>query len=149
MIQIEDWAILAVILVFLLACIIYLIYFLRTRKLFPQIITFNKQIQPKNAESMVKIDGKGIIKKVELQLPKNGNLLIDMIIDQTNYSILDFTTDSAEKTVGQQKNTGTSKFEVNVDRKFFKGFSIFIQNKSEELIDSSGRVFYEIKQPQN
>jgi hypothetical protein len=149
MIQIEDWDILAVILVFLLACAFYLIYFLKTRKLFPQTITFNKQIQPKTAESIVKIDGKGIIKKVELQLPKNGNLLIDMIIDQTNYSILDFTTDSTEKTAGQQKSTGTFKFEVNLDRKFFNGFSIFIQNKSEELIDSSGRVFYEIKKPQN
>ena len=86
MIQIEDWAIIAILFAFFIAGVIYLIYFIVTRKLFSQEMEFQREINPNKAMTILSIEGVGIIKKINMQVTENDNSWIDMIIDGTSYA---------------------------------------------------------------
>ena len=149
MIQIEDWVAIAGILAFFFVCISYLIYFRITRKLFPLVMEFQKEIKPDKAITVLSIEGSGIIKKVEMQVTENDNSWINMIIDGASYTNFVITKEpsSLGKTSYNEPKDKLLKLEAELDTKFHKEFMILIHNRSNESLNSNGKVFYEIKRP--
>ena len=39
------------------------------------------------------------------------------------------------------------ELETNLAAKFHKNFSLFVHNRNDNLINSTGKIFYEIKKP--
>jgi hypothetical protein len=144
MIQIEDWAVIAAILVFLGLCIVYLAYFIVTRKLFPKTMEFQKEINPNTAITVLTIEGSGIIKKIKMKVTETDKSLINMIVDQTSYTVFGI---GKEPTGLGERQDGLLTLEVELDKKFDKNFSLFIDNRSDRMLNSNGEINYEIKKP--
>lgn len=146
MIQIEDWVAIAVILAFFILSLSYLIYFIITRKLFPKVVEFQKEIDPHKSIDVITIEGQGILKKVEMQISENNNSSIMMIVDRRGYATFGIGESVKPENFIEPKGSQL-KFEVNLEVKFYKDFSLFIDNRNESKLNSSGRIFYEIKKP--
>lgn len=149
MIQIEDWVVIAGILAFFVLFISYLIYFRITRKLFPRVMEFQKEINPNKAITVLTIEGSGIIKKIAMQVTENDNSWINMIIDgaiYTNFIITREPNNLGKASYNETKNN-LLKLEAELDTKFHKDFLLLIHNRSDESLNSAGKVFYEIKRP--
>lgn len=142
MIQIEDWLIVAIVMAFFLAGICYLIYFKIKSKLFPMVREFQGEVNPNEAKALLEIVGSGIIKKIEMQVRENNNSLIYFNIDKTGYTNFRFTRE--QNKMGKESRL---KIEVNLDTKFRKDFSLFIHNRDDISLNSTGKIFYEIKKP--
>ena len=110
---------------------------------------FQKEINPNKAITILKIEGSGIIKKIEMQVTENDNSLIVMIIDKTSYTTFGIIREpnNLGKASYNERKDRLLKLEVNLDRKFHKEFSLFIDNRSNGLLNSTGKIFYEIKRP--
>ncbi|MBE3116360.1 hypothetical protein IMZ68_04070 [Candidatus Bathyarchaeota archaeon] len=149
MIQIEDWVVIAGILAFFVLFISYLIYFRITRKLFPLVMEFQKEINPDKAITVLSIEGSGIIKKIAMQVTENDNSWINMIIDGATHSsfVIAREPNNLGKTSYNEPKDKLLKLEAELDTKFHKDFMILIHNRSNESINSNGKVFYEIKRP--
>jgi hypothetical protein len=149
MIEIEDWVLIAIIAAFFFAGACYLFYFIVSRKLFSQEMEFRNEIEPNRIITILSIEGAGIAKKIEMQITKNENSTIDMIIDGKSYSLFVFKGDinnPDKRNFIEQKN-GLLGLEVNLNAKFQKNFSIIVLNRNESLISPTGKIFYEIKKP--
>jgi len=149
MIQIQDWIVVAVVLAFFLSCIFYLLYFIISKKLFPETAEFQKEINANDSATVLSLKGSGIIKKIETQITQTDNSSTVLIVDRTAYSTLNLVI--AEKNQGhvgfdREKNK-VLNFEVNLDRPFREDFSVFIENRSTIPINASGRIFCELKKP--
>jgi hypothetical protein len=144
-----DWFFIAFILFFFFAGLSYLVYFRVTRKLFPQEMEFHKEINQNDATPVLSIEGTGIVKKIQLQITENGNSQIDTIIDGTNYSTFAITKERNKMGKGNfnEQKDELIELETNLDAKFHKHFSLFVHNRNDNLINSTGKVFYEIKKP--
>jgi hypothetical protein len=149
MIQIDDWVALAIILAFFILCACYLAYFIITRKLYPKVIEFQKEISPKNSATILTIEGSGILKKLEMQISENDNSSILVTIDGVGYTTLSVAkeTSSLSKESLHEPNGKLLKFEAYLDVKFHKQFSLFIDNRNETALKTDGKIFYEIKKP--
>jgi hypothetical protein len=149
MIQIDDWVALAIILAFFLLCGCYLVYFIITRKLFPKVIEFQKEISPKNSATILTIEGAGILKKIEMQISENDNSSILVAVDGVGYTTLSIAkeTNSLAKESFDEPSGKLLKFEAYLDVKFRKQFSLFIDNRNERSLKTDGKIFYEIKKP--
>jgi hypothetical protein len=149
MIQIEDWVVVAGLSVFLLLCVIYLVYFLKTKKLFPKVIEFQKQINPNTETTILKIDGSGIIKKIEMQVTESENLYTILTVDGKNKTTFRITngTKNIDKSNYSKQEKRPLILETNLYEKFQKEFSLYINNNSDGLLNSSGKIYYEIKKP--
>jgi|WetSurMetagenome_2_1015567.scaffolds.fasta_scaffold561350_2 hypothetical protein len=149
MIQIDDWVALAIILAFFSCCVCYLVYFVITRKLFPKVKEFQKEISPKNSATILTIEGAGILKKLEMQISENDNSSILVTIDGVGYTTLSIAkeTNRLSKERFDEPNGKLFKFEAYLDVKFHKQFSLFIDNRNEMALKTDGKIFYEIKKP--
>ena len=149
MIQINDWVFVAIILVFFFVAATYLVYFRVTRKLFSQEIEFQKEISPNQAITILSIEGAGIIKKIKTQITENDNSTLDMIVDGVNYLTFDIARDlnRVDKGNSTERKSKLLVLEVNLDARFHKQFSLFFDNRNDDLINSAGKIFYEIKKP--
>jgi hypothetical protein len=147
MIQIPDWVVIATILCFFFVCFCYLVYFIKSKKLFVKMIEFDKEIDPNNSLTILAINGSGIIKKMDIQTSENNNSSIVLTIDQTAYTTFSIVKDvnNSDKARVDEKKERLLKLEVNFDKKFQKGFSIFIDNRSDVTFNSAGKIIYEIK----
>ncbi len=147
MIQIPDWAVIASILIFFVLCLVYLAYFVISKKLYPQVVEFQKEISPNNSTTILEIKGSGILKKIDIQTIENNNSLAVLAIDQTAYATLSIFRKGSNARKGgfEGQKDSLFKFELNLDKKFSKDFSIFIENRTDVPINSSGKIFYEIK----
>lgn len=147
MIQIEDWMIVAALIVLLVLSLIYLLYFKISKKLFPKQLNFQKQIKPNEATTALSIDGSGIVKRINMQITENDNSLVNLTIDQSSYIVLGLAekTDEPNKRISQNGKLMT--IELQVDKKFSKSFSIFIHNRSSLPLNTSGNINYELKAP--
>jgi hypothetical protein len=149
MIQIEDWVIYLGILILFFLGAIYLIYFIISKKLFPMNMEFQNKVNPDKSTTLLSIDGSGIIKKIEMQVTENDNSWISMIIDGASYEnfLITKANNSGKTNLSVQENI-LINIEVNLDAKFHKNFSLIVQNRSlDKTLDSSGKIFYEIKKP--
>ena len=150
MIQVEDWVVYAGILALFFAGIIYLIYFIITKKLFSMEMKFENEISPNKSTTLVSIDGSGIIKKIEMKDTEDENLWINMIIDGASY-VNFLIARGSDNLVGINPSSQENKkieLEVNLDTKFHSNFSLVIHNRSNsDILDSKGKIFYEIKKP--
>jgi hypothetical protein len=146
MIQIPDWVALAIVATIFFVFLIYLVYFIRTRKLIPKVIEFQKEINPENKTTILIITGKGIIKKIDIQITETPNSIIVMIIDKKAFTTFNVTTQTQNPT---NQNNKQLKLEINLEKEFQKDFEIFIDNRSYQTINSSGKIYYEIKKPVN
>lgn len=144
MIEIADWVVIAFILAAFALAIGYLLFFIITRKLFPQTSEFNTTVNPSQTQTVLTIKGKGIIKKIQTQIQENNNCLIDMIIDQTSYATFDINKETSTASPDSQ---GKLTFEVQLDSRFHKEFSISILNKSKTPLNATGKISYEVKKP--
>ncbi len=144
-----DWVFVAFISAFFCIGLGYLVYFKVTRKLFSQEMEFRKEINPNEATTILSIEASGIIKKIQMQITENDNSQIDMIIDGTNYSTFAVTREKNEldKRDFTERKDKLLELETNLDAKFHKNFSLFVQNRNGNLINSTGKIFYEIKKP--
>lgn len=147
MIQIDDWMLLAALLAIFLFFIVYLVYFIITRKLFPKVFELQKEIKPNEAITLSSIEGSGIIKKIEMKITENAKSWINITVDQTSFLILG----TSKKTSSQAGNLEASEeilsFEINLDKKFDKNFTLFFHNQSDKPAHLNGNVNYEIKKP--
>jgi hypothetical protein len=149
MIQIDDWVVIATILAFFLAALGYLIYFIISRKLFPMVMEFQKEIEPNKATTVLSVDGSGVVKKVEMQVTENDNSWIDIVVDgasYTNFVVTREPNNIGKIRVNDQKDR-LLNLEVNLDSKFHKNFLLLIHNRTEGALNSKGKVYYEIKNP--
>ena len=148
MIQIEDWVIIAILFTFFVADAVYLFYFIVTRKLFSQEKEFQREISPNTAVTIHSIEGAGIIKKIKMQVTENDNSLIDIIVDGTSFSTFSISNSkNTDKEFLKEGNQKLLKLEINVNSRFHKQFSLFIHNRSDDSINSTGKIYYEIKKP--
>jgi hypothetical protein len=148
MIQIDDWVALGIILAFFLLCACYLVYFIITRKLFPKMTEFQKEINPNSSLTLLTVEGSGILKKLELLISDNDNSSILVTVDGVGYTTLSI----AKKTESPSKESfelsgKLLKFEAYLDVKFHKQFSLFIDNRNRRALNTDGKIFYEIKKP--
>ena len=147
MIQIEDWMVIAGILIIFILAIIYLISIIITSKLFPKELEFQKEIKPNEATTISKIEGAGIIKKIEMKTIENEKSDITITVDQTSFITLGLN----KKTISPGGNSNTleeiQSFEINLNKNFEKNVTIFFQNNSDKSSQSSGKIYYEIKKP--
>ena len=144
MIEIADWVVIAFILAAFALAIGYLLFFIITRKLFPQTTEFNTTINPNETSTVLTIKGQGIIKQIQTKIQEKNNALIDMIIDQTSYATFDITKETNNASPDSQ---GKLTFEVQLDSRFHKEFSISINNKSATPLSATGKISYETKRP--
>jgi hypothetical protein len=122
------------------------VYFRITSKLFPKVIDFQMEINPNKAVTILTIEGSGIIKKIMMQVTENDNSWINMIIDGASYTNF-VITKGTEESNSLCKADALLKLEAGLDAQFLKNFSILIHNRSKATLNSSGKVFYEIKKP--
>ena len=150
MIQIEDWVVYAGILALFFAGVIYLIYFIITKKLFPMEMKFENKISPNKSTALLSIDGSGIVKKIEMQVTEDDNSWINMIIDGASY-VNFLITRGSDNLAGIKPSDQENKqieLEANLDTKFHNNFSLIIHNRNNSgIIDCNGKIFYEIKKP--
>jgi hypothetical protein len=144
-----DWFFIAFISAFLFVGLSYLVYFRVSRKLFSQELEFRKEINQNEATTILSIEGLGIIKKIQMQFTENDYSQIDMIIDGTNYSTFAITRkrNNMDKEIFTGRKDAILDLDVNLDAKFHKHFSLFVHNRNDNLINSTGKIFYEIKKP--
>jgi hypothetical protein len=149
MIQIEDWVIIVIILAFFFASLSYLVYFVLTKKLFPIEKEFQNEINPNKMITLLTIEGSGIIKKIEMQITENNNSFINISIDGTTITNFIITKEpyKKDKTSQNEQKGGLLKLEINLDTEFRKDFSISLENRSDYSLNSTGKIFYEIKRP--
>jgi hypothetical protein len=147
MIQIEDWTIVTALIFLSALLIIYLFYFKLTKKLFPKQVNFHEEIKPHKALTVLSIEGSGIIKRIEMQTTENENSLVNITIDQTSYLVFGLN----KKTIGPDKYTNENvkllTIELQLDKKFTKSFTIFVNNRSSLPLNSNGNIEYELKEP--
>ena len=72
-----------------------------------------------------------------------------MIIDGTNYSTFAVTSEKIKMDQGNftERKDRLLELETNLDANFHKNFSLFVHNRNDNLINSTGKIFYEIKKP--
>jgi phosphotransferase system HPr-like phosphotransfer protein len=142
MLQIEEWVIVAAIVALLTIAVAYLVYFKVSRKLFPQTKDFDSEIKPGQGETVSSIQGKGIIKMVELNT--NENCIITITIDGTNHTLL---TVGPELRVQEplKLNEDVLAVREQLDEKFIDNFVIHIQNRGAGILHTKGKIHYEIK----
>ena len=145
MIQIDNWMILASAFSFFVICIIYLIYFIISRKLFPETLEFNREINPKESITISKIDGSGIVKKIKLKTTERSGLLMDIIADQTSFINFSIDKNGRLEDKNSELQKETLSVEINLNQKFESNFTIFIQNETDNLSSLNGNVNYEIR----
>jgi hypothetical protein len=147
MIQIDDWMVITGLIAIFLASIVYLAYFIITKKLFPKVVEFQKIINPNEGITISSIEGSGIIKKIEMKSTQNDKTSIIMIVDKISF----ITFSSSKKTISQGGNLNALEeilnVEINLEKKFERNFSIFFQNNSDKLSHSNGKIYYEIRKP--
>jgi hypothetical protein len=147
MIQIDDWMIITGILAIFFLSVIFIIYIIITRKLFPNVLEFQKKTESNQTTTISTIEGSGIIKKIEIKTSENNKALIDVIVDETSFAIFSFN----KKTSGQDGSFNSLEeiltVEINLDKKFRRNFSIVFHNRSENVAHSNGNIHYEIKKP--
>jgi hypothetical protein len=147
MIQIDDWMIIAGLIAIFLVSAAYLAYFIVSKKLFPEVLEFQKEIKPNEAISVSTIEGSGIIKKIEMKTTEKDKSLIDLIVDQTSSVIFNFD----KKISGHDGNLveleDILSFEINLNKTFHNNFSITFHNRSDKMAHSNGKIYYEIKKP--
>jgi len=147
MIQIDDWMVIAVILVIFLLFIVYLAIFIITRKLFPKVVEFHSEINPNKAITIFTIEGSGIIKKIEMKTTENDKSMIDIIVDQNSFIIFNFNKKTSSNCGNLAELEELSSFEMNLNKKFNNNFTIFFHNRSDKLAHSNGKIYCEIKKP--
>ena len=147
MIQIDDWMVITGLIAIFLASIVYLAYFIITKKLFPKVVEFQEIINPNEGITISSIEGSGIIKKIEMKSTQNDKTSIIMIVDKTSF----ITFSSSKKTISQGGNLNALEeilnVEINLEKKFERNFSIFFQNNSDKLSHSNGKIYFEIRKP--
>jgi hypothetical protein len=146
MIQIDDWMIIATILVIFLLSIVYLAIFIITRKLFPKVVEFDKKINPTETVTIATIEGSGIIKKIEMKTNESDKSLIDLIVDQTSFVIFNFNKKISGHEVNFVELEDILSFEIDLDRHFHNNFTISFNNRSDRVAHSNGKITYEIKE---
>jgi hypothetical protein len=147
MIQIDDWMVIVGILAIFLLSIVYLAIFIITRKLFSEAIEFQNEIKPNENIIISKIEGSGIIKKIEMKTTENDKLMVDIIIDQTSYVIFNFNKKTNSNGGNLAETEEFLSFEINLNKKFTNNFTIFFHNRNDKLAHSTGNIYYEIKKP--
>jgi hypothetical protein len=140
MIQIEDWMIIAGLLFAFILIIAYLFYFKVSRKLFPEVAKFHKEIEPDKGAVVCEIKGSGIVKTVELETSRN--CLIDITIDGTSHTLLNIGRDS-EQQYKPSQDFLTVKEQLN--QRFTDNFAIHILNQSTQILEYNGLANYEIQ----
>ena len=146
MIQIENWMIIAGIFFIFGLSTVYLVYVIVKSKLFPKTLDFHKEINPNEGVTISSIEGSGIIKKIEMSITENNQSIMNMIVDQTSLVevCFDRTTIQDSKLNSLEKNLNVK---INLSKKFEKNFTIFFQNRSENVVHLNGNIAYEIKKP--
>lgn len=84
-----------------------------------------------------------------MQVTENDNSWINIIIDgasYTNFAIIR-EPNNLDKTSCNEQKDKLLKLEAELDTKFHKDFMLLIHNRSEESLNSTGKVAYEIKRP--
>ena len=147
MIQVDDWTLITGLLAVFLLLIIYLIYVRITRKLFPKTLEFQKEIKPNEAITISTIEGSGIIKKIEIKTTENEKSLIDITVDQTSFIIFGLGKKTGNQSGDLDVSEENLSFEINLNKKFERNFTLFFQNNSDKLAHLNGNVGYEIKKP--
>ena len=147
MIQVDDWTLITGLLAVFLLLIIYLIYVRITRKLFPKTLEFQKEIKPNEAITISTIEGSGIIKKIEIKTTENEKSLIDITVDQTSFIIFGLGKKTGNQSGDLDVSEENLSFEINLNKKFERNFTLFFQNNSDKLAQLNGNVGYEIKKP--
>jgi preprotein translocase subunit YajC len=146
MVEIADWVIIAIPVLVLAVCIIYVAYFKISTARFPKMIEFNEQIQPNQTVTILSVGGIGSIKKIIAQTSGSDNSLLDLTLDQTSYFILDLLKDQKSMENVSVNQSGL-KFNVKLDAWFYKGFSLSVYNRSNGSLNATGKIYYEIKKP--
>ena len=149
MIQISEWVVIYLIIAFFILCVVYLLYFIISRKLFPQETEFHQEISPNKESTVLTVTGSGIIKRVEMQTTENTDSNIMLTVDKTAYTSF-ITTNPPNNTNNKNPNTQEQhplKIEANLDRLFHQEFSLFIANKTSTPLNATGKIYYEIKKP--
>ncbi|MGD6850537.1 MAG: hypothetical protein ACQCN6_00580 [Candidatus Bathyarchaeia archaeon] len=140
MIQIEDWMIIAGLLFVFILIIAYLLYFKVSRKLFPEMVKFGKEIEPEKGTVVCEVKGSGIVKTVELETSRN--CLIDITVDGTSHTLLNIGRESEQQHKPCQ-DILTVKEQLN--QRFTDNFAIHILNQSNHILEYSGLANYEVK----
>lgn len=149
MIQIPDWVAIATIATIFFVFLIYLVYFIRTRKLIPKVIEFQKEVNPEEKPTILTTTGKGRIKKLEMKITDNTNSSIVIIVDKTAYTTFTIAKEANKPNITNltdQKNKQL-KIELNLDKEFNQDFELFFDNRSDQIINFAGKIFYETKNP--
>jgi hypothetical protein len=140
MIQIEDWMIIVGLLFAFILFIAYLLYFRVSRKLFPETIKFEKQIDPYKGSIVCEIKGAGIVKTIELKT--NRNCILDITIDGTNHTLLNIGSQADDH---NKSSFDYLTIKEQLNQKFTSNFSIHIQNQSNQILECNGLTSYELK----
>jgi hypothetical protein len=141
MIQIEAWTILAGLLVLFLLFLAYLSYFVISKKLFPQVIKFEQEMNPNEGKTVSEIAGHGIIKRIEIKMQRSSSVLT-VTVDKTSFVSFSFSDNNG--TVDEAKEN-TLSAQMEVFERFNKDFSVYFQNQSDITISLSGSVHFEIR----
>jgi hypothetical protein len=137
MIQIEDWMILAGLLTLFISIFVYSLYFKISKKLFPENLRFEKEINPHIGSIICEIKGAGIVKTIELQT--SNNCIIAVTIDGTSHTLLNVRPNH------EDKNSDFLTVKEGLNQKFENNFAIHIQNQSNKKMEYAGSASYEIK----
>lgn len=107
---------------------------------------FHNDIKPKEASTVLSLDGSGIIKRIKIETTENENSLVNIIIDQTNYVAFALAKKIDAPTRSINESGQKLDIELQLDKTFSKSFSIFINNQSSLPLSSNGKIDYEIKE---
>jgi len=149
MIQIPDWVAATAIIVIFIIGVLYLLYFIKSKKLYPKVMEFQKEVNPEEKSTILATAGKGRIKKLDIKITDNTNSSIVIIVDKTAYTTLTIAkeTNKPDNTnIANQKNKQI-KIELNLDKEFNQDFELFVDNRSDQIINFTGKIFYESKNP--
>jgi hypothetical protein len=149
MIQIPDWVAATAILVIFIISVLYLLYFIKSKKLYPKVMEFQKEVNSEEKSTILATAGKGRIKKLDMKITDNTNSSIVIIVDKTAYTTLTIAkeTNKPDNTnIANQKNKQI-KIELNLDKEFNQDFELFVDNRSDQIINFTGKIFYESKNP--
>lgn len=147
MIQINDWTLIAALLVVFLLAIVYLAYFIVSRKLFPNVLEFQNEIKPNEALIISSIKGSGIIKKIEMKTKENNQALISLTIDKTSYITFGLDKKISSPNRNMDPIEESLSLEINLNKAFEKNFAVFYNNNSDKSTQTNGKISYEIKKP--
>jgi putative sterol carrier protein len=149
MIQIPDWVAATAIIVIFIIGVLYLLYFIKSKKLYPKVMEFQKEVNPEEKSTILATAGKGRIKKLDIKITDNTNSSIVIIVDKTAYTTLTIAkeTNKPDNTkIANQKNSQI-KIELNLDKEFNQDFELFVDNRSDQIVNFTGKIFYESKNP--